>query len=254
MNFKFRSFALLIAPLALTLGSNSVSASTITFVTPSGSMATGGDGPVSASAAFTTSAGQVMITLTNTLALSSFRDVGETISDLSFTLSNAPGTVTAATASGQQGNISSTGLVTYTTGSPDRFIGVGSGISGNTITLEAIGGGKPTELIAPFLANGSIYPDTNPGIDAHNPYTIGPATFTISLTGVTSSTTINAATFSFGTGPDTFVPGTPVTTPPPPTVPEPSSLLLALTGLAALGAAQVIRFRSTSSGGATQVI
>ncbi len=35
--------------------------------------------------------------------------------------------------------------------------------------------------------------------------------FVLDLAGVTASTTVTAATFSFGTGPDTFVDGTPGT-------------------------------------------
>jgi hypothetical protein len=42
-----------------------------------------------------------------------------------------------------------------------------------------------------------------------NPFVVGPETFTFNLSGVTANTTITSATFSFGTGPDTFltVPG-----------------------------------------------
>lgn len=223
------------AAFATVLGAGlACSAAQANTFTASGS---GSDGALAASADFTTSAGSLTVTLTNTLALSSFRSVGQTISDISFNLSNVPGTLGTTSASGQQGNISSTGAVTDVSGTPGRFIGVGGGsltTSGNTVTLEAIGGGQPTELIAP-TPTGSSYPDTNPGITAHNPYTIGPATFTLALSGVTSGTTVTATTFSFGTGPDTFLPGTPGTPTPPPAVPEPASLALFGTALAGLG-------------------
>jgi hypothetical protein len=185
--------------------SSAAQANVITYV----ASGTGSDGALSARATFTTGAGFIDITLTNTLALTSFVDVGQTISDLSFTLSNAPGTQGTLTAAGQEANVSSTKLITDVSGTPGRFIGSGGGsftVSGNTITLEAIGGSQPTELITP-LETGSSFPDTNPGIDAHDPYTDGPATFELDFAGITAATNVTAATFSFGTGPDTFIAG-----------------------------------------------
>jgi hypothetical protein len=38
----------------------------------------------------------------------------------------------------------------------------------------------------------------------------GSATFTLNYAGITSATTILSTTFSFGTGPDVFIPGVPV--------------------------------------------
>jgi hypothetical protein len=233
MNLRTR-IALPVASLALALLPSQVHAATITY-NASGS---GSDGPLSASATFTTSAGQLAITLSNTLALNSFISAGQTVSDLSFTLSNAPGTLSGTTATGQEGNISSAGVVTYVSGSPGRFVGSGGGsltISGSNLTLEAIGGGPPSELIAPSMTNGGTYPSTNGGILSQNPYTIGPASFTLALAGVSSATTISNVSFSFGTGPDTFVPGTPG---PPAVTPEPESLVLALSGALSVGAVQ----------------
>jgi hypothetical protein len=217
-------------------GSSAAHATTITY-NASGS---GTDGALGASAVFTTSAGMLTVTLSDTLAASVIRSAGQAVSDLSFTLSNSAGTLTNATASGQLGNVSSTGVVTYTTGSPTRFLGAGGqgnfSVSGSTVTLEAIGGGKPTEMITPTVANGGTLSNVNNGFQQFNPYTIGPATFMLSLSGVTANTTINAATFSFGTGPDTFLTGTP-SGPSPSPVPEPSSLLLLGTGIVGAGGA-----------------
>src|SRR5262245_10600691 len=189
--------------LTMALGLSTAQATAITF-TGSGS---GSDGAVSASAAFTTSSGQVSVILTNTLGVDVIRSVGQALSDLTFTLSNPAGTLGTTTATGQQGNIVNLtppagGSVSFVAGSPGRFIGVGGGsltVNGDTVTLDALGGGQPTELIIPAQVNGGTYANVNPGFDAHNPYTIGPGTFVLHLAGVTADTTINAATFSFGT-------------------------------------------------------
>lgn len=221
-----------LAWIALASASAIGSAHASTF-TVSGS---GSDGALSAQADFSISNGQIIVTLTNTLSASTIVSVGQTISDVSFNLSNLAGTPGTALASGQQGNVNSGATVTYASGSPGRFIGVGGGsytVSGDTVTLEAIGGSQPDELILPFIADGGTYASGNPGLVAHNPYTIGPATFTLALSGVTSTTTITGVTFSFGTGPDTFLS---TGSNPPPPVPEPASIALLGTGMAGLAA------------------
>jgi hypothetical protein len=99
-------------------------------------------------------------------------------------------------------------------------------IVGNTVTLETIGGGQPDQMILP---TGTTYPAANASITngMFSPYVDGPAMFTLALSGLTAATTINSATFSFGTGPDTFVPGVPVAVPGP-------GLIAACGGLLAL--------------------
>src|SRR5689334_2431420 len=56
------------------------------------------DGPLAASATFTTGAGFIDVTITNTLSASQIVSAGQAVSDLSFTLSSAPGTNTSNTA------------------------------------------------------------------------------------------------------------------------------------------------------------
>ena len=206
---KTKLFGLLGGMSICALGLQPAAAGTITFL----GTGTGSDGALSASADFTTGAGFLSVTITNTLAASQIRSAGQTVSDLSFTLSNAPGTLGTTSASGQLANIGAGGTVTNVSGSPVRWLGEGPpppngtgffGISGNTITLEAIGGGQPDQLILP---SGSSFPNANASITGgqFSPFVVGPATFTLALSGVTAATTVPVATFSFGTGPDTFI-------------------------------------------------
>ena len=226
------------AALALTLASTAAWADFISF-TATGS---GADGPLSATADFTTSDGLLVVTLTNTLGADVIRSAGQALSDISFVLGDDSGTVGTLSASGQFGDVSTanTGVVTYVavdtqTGdtTPVRWFANGS-ISGPAITLETIGGGQPSQMIAPFIVNGGTYTNVNNGFDNFNSYVIGPGTFTLALSGVTANTTVLEATFSFGTAPDTFIPGVPVPQP----APEPATLALLGLGLIALAASR----------------
>ena len=235
MNLRRLSCLFTGAVLSCVLGPGSAGAGMITYTGND----TSADGDLAAKAIFTTGDGVITVVLSNELATSVFRSPGQSVSDITFTLSNDAGTLGTQTAAGQFGNISGNptpGVVTYVasddqTGdtTPIRwFTGTNAGVSGAAVTLEAIGGGQPSQMIAPNIVNGGQYTNANNGLQNFNSYVIGPATFTLELSGVTANTTVTAATFSFGTGPDFFVPGT--------AVPEPSTLTLAgIGGLCLIG-------------------
>jgi hypothetical protein len=172
------------------------------------------DGPLAASATFSTTAGIIDVTITNTLSASQIRSAGQAVSDLIFTIGNAPGTNTSNTANPATfATFTGTTTPTLSTGTPVRWLGQGPpppggmgffSIVGNTITMEAIGGGQPSQMILPAIAPGGSYPNANASITngMFSPFVEGPASFALDLTGVTAATSITSATFSFGTGPD----------------------------------------------------
>src|SRR5262245_2447257 len=99
----------------------------------------GFDGPLAASAAFTTSAGLLSVTITNGLSPTQIVSAGQTVSDLSFILSDAPGTLGTTSASGQLANIGAGGSVTNVPGDPVRWLGQGPPPPGSTGFFRIVG-------------------------------------------------------------------------------------------------------------------
>jgi hypothetical protein len=191
------------ALLALAWGGQTARA--VTYSTPSGSST--GDGPVNATATITLGAGTVTVVLTN-LEGNPTGDA-QLISALSFKVSGATGSGTLATTnSGALTNIGSGG--TYTAG-------VGSTLplwlpkeTGTSINLTVLTAPVAELIIGPDSkgnfnpALGGLYSAANPSITNHQPVMLGTATFTITVPGVTPTSTLSNVVFQFGTtpGPD----------------------------------------------------
>jgi MYXO-CTERM domain-containing protein len=228
-NTRFLLTTLGAALLALAWGGEGAQAAT--YTTPAGS--TTSDGAVNGTATITPGAGIVTVTLTN-LEGNPTGDA-QLISALSFNVSGASGSGTLATTnSGSLTTIGSGG--TYTAGVSSTLplwlpIETGTSINLTVLTApvaELIIGPDSKGNFNPAL--GGLYSNANPSIINHQPVVLGTATFTITVPGVTATSTLSNVVFQFGTtpGPDK-VPGVQLTSP------EPSSF--AIGGLGVLGLA-----------------
>jgi hypothetical protein len=195
---------------------------------------------VSATADFTITAGQIVLTLENTTVHTD--DAGQLLTGIRFNLDPSlatAATLTAATADPR--NIADDG--TYSDGpavsllntwesslshgsyqldfNPNAEYGIVGAADGETATIAGI-----------YNANGSIE-----GNSGHSPFTAISATFTLSSPDITTTTAISNVTFIYGTQLNTFVPGQPTQMQ---AVPEMST---AAFGIAMLGVLFVARRR-----------
>jgi len=216
-----------IGAAALTLLMTSpLSAATVTFVTPTGSTTSG---PVNASATFTTTANQILVSLSN--LQDNTTDVAQALSDLNFTFSNGLTTGTLTSSSGQQVTIAANGTTTLGSTTSTGW-GLNNNVSGG-LQLNALGFVGPAGLIVGPPGPGGVYTNANGSIAGngpHNPFINQTATFTISNAAITAATLITSAVFSFGTTAGINVTGVPSTNP----VPLPGALPLFATGLGGL--------------------
>ncbi len=216
------------ACLTLVAGAAICPASTITYGTPAGS-SIAGSGPVNATAKFVFTAGTLTITITDLEADPG--DVGELVSGLAFVLNNGDTTATLASSLGEQINVNGDG--TFALGSTGSTgWGLNTNVGGG-LQLDALGFigpkgliiGPPDAITGEYdSAKGSIA-----GNGPHNPFIDQTATFVITNPNISATTTtVNSATFSFGTTAGKNVTGLVV-------VPEPSAIVLVLCGGALLG-------------------
>jgi protein with PEP-CTERM/exosortase system signal len=192
--------------LALTI--TSVQANTVDFTTPSGS--SGNDGPLSAEAIVTAVSGGVTVTLKD--LLQNPTSAGQLVSGLLFDITGATGAGTVS-GSGKLADIGAGGSYTAP-GSASSLTHWASSLSGSTIRLTTLSSSQPDQLIiGPDNAGGFTgagkYSNANSSIDNFNPSVLGTATFSLTIPGVTSGSTISNVRIQFGTAPETTI-GTPV--------------------------------------------
>lgn len=204
--------------------------------------------PVTSDANFTTSLGQVVITLQNTTVHTA--DAGQLLTGIRFTLSPNPITtaiLTSATATPRE--IAADG--TYVDGLSQSILNTWeSSLSAGVYQLDfnpnaefAIVGpadGETPSLAGLYTANGSIN-----GNSGHNPFTAKSATFTFSSPQITANTSINDVFFIYNTGLSNVIAGTVVPPPESAAVPEPSTIGFGLALLGACGASRSRRVKSS---------
>jgi hypothetical protein len=175
------------------------------YSTPAGAVDPGGTGQaVNASATFTTGVNSITIALSNLLSASQMISAAQLLSDLTFSMNNTLTSGTSVTSSATNllnvaadGSSSSAGSTTLlgwaltNTGAGTFHLDGIVGDSNDQATRTIIGG---TAGQAYTNANNSIA-----GNNAHNPFAATTGNFTLNIAGVTSSTVITSAIFSFGT-------------------------------------------------------
>ncbi len=175
-------------------------ASQTNCVVPAG--ATVPDGNVSATAGFTTGAGFITVTLTDTLA--DPRSVGQLLSGLAFTVSEGETTGTLGSSLANLRTVQKGG----------SFVDFGPSSTGWALAQDFnngfelcvlctdLGAAGPSHLLIGPPGISGTYDAANASIAGnrpHNPFTANTAVFLVNVPGVTAASTITTATFYFST-------------------------------------------------------
>ena len=203
---------------------------------------TTGGGVTSATADFTVGSGTLTVVLTDTatVAPSSRADL---LSDLSFSISGGSASNASVTGTGNLTTCTSSGCGPGVGSASAWEFGTNSGVGTGSFLLTGLSGHPKTLIL------GSVNPvcsgnGTSGGLcglpDARN-YFQNSATFTLTIPGISPTSTISNVAFSFGTGPETVLAGTP---PLQTAVPIPAAAWLFGSGL--MGLVAVARRRKGS--------
>lgn len=169
------------------------------------------DGPVSGTATLTfVDSTHLQLVLTNTETAAQVVSPGQSLSNLEFNLTGG-GTIAAGGIAGTGAlvNISGTTATPAGSGIPSGEWGVTLNVGGFQYQVSALfSPAQPNYMIIGGNLGTTSYPNANGGVPNFNPYVQGPATFTLTGTGFTAATDFSSVTFSWGTSPDFFTPGT----------------------------------------------
>jgi len=204
---------------------------TISFSTPVNSVESGGL-PVSATATVTTDTDSLTITLSN--LFSDPRSSAQTVTGFELWLDPIVNNANLTSVTGTminidpvtQNPIQTAGSITHWTLTPTL-----SDLN-SILSLTSLGGSHPANsIIGPPGSNGA-YNNANASIMGDQPLIYATAVFHLDAPGVTASTPVTSATFFFSSTPGNGVVGSP-------SVPEPGSLSLLITGVLSLAAANL---------------
>ena len=169
-------------------------------------------GSVSAHADVTLGTNTLTVVLTNTENPASL-SLGQLVSGFDITFGTAIGSVSGLTQAGQLITVSdkaSGGVVTPINGNPDHW-GAAVNASGTLFIATAGFGSQPMNPINMIISGNTSSNFNQDGLTNTNqqPFIQGPGTFSLTVPGLTSATSITSVSFEFGTGPeaDFVVPG-----------------------------------------------
>jgi hypothetical protein len=184
---------------------------------------------VAASANITANGNVLSVVLSNLSP--SLSAPNQALSDLLINFTTDIASVSGFSQAGQLINVNANGSTTGVGGLPTRWDP--SIVSGN-LYLTALGGGQPSNMIAPDNIG-----SPNAGVLNFNPYIDTTAQFTMTVPGA-SNLNIQGVQFSFGTSPTEFV-ANGVCSSGCGAIPEPSSWALMILGFGGMGAMLRVR-------------
>jgi hypothetical protein len=157
--------------------------------------------PVDVSYSWTTSLGQVSLTVTNLQANPT--SIIQAVSDVFFTVSGGTGAGGYVSPAASYINIAANGTVSAA-GTPANDTWLLSNLGSGAYHLDVLAGGAagPHSLIIGPAGAGGVYTAANGSIAGngpHNPFIDQTAIFTLAITGVTADSLLSNIVFSFGT-------------------------------------------------------